>query len=62
MKLTGPFHKTLPKSGLKMQWISVSFYEIGECNYFISLLCEDVCAKLKLLEDLGEPYKKNLHS
>ena len=25
-----PFHKTLPKSSLKMHWISVRFYEMGD--------------------------------
>ena len=25
-----PFHKTLPKSGSKMHWISVRFYEMGD--------------------------------
>ena len=30
-----PFHKTLPKSSLKMHWISVRFYEIGDISAFI---------------------------
>ena len=25
-----PFHKTLPKSSLRMHWISVRFYEMGD--------------------------------
>ena len=25
-----PFHKTLPKSGSKIHWISVRFYEMGD--------------------------------
>ena len=28
--LYSPFHKTLPKSSLKMNWISVRFYEMGD--------------------------------
>ena len=29
-----PFHKTLPKSSLKVHWISVRFYEMGvKCTY-----------------------------
>ena len=27
------FHKTLPISGLKMDWISVMFYEMVDTNY-----------------------------
>ena len=35
------FHKTLPKSRLQMQWISVKFYEMGDIwTYDISLNIE----------------------
>ena len=32
-KIYSPFHKTLPRSSLKMHWISVRFYEIGVSIY-----------------------------
>ena len=30
-----PFHKTLPKSSLRIHLISVRFYEMGDISYFI---------------------------
>ena len=36
-----PFHKTLPKSSLRMHWISVRFYEISIFKGKIKMLIID---------------------
>ena len=48
-----PFQKTLPKSSLQMNWVSVRFYEMGDIQIYVSYIYK--------FQETPFSLKKNLH-